>query len=148
MEAPSRRIDRTDGPRKSLPLDSNRARISTRERGCRSISARLAVVPRAFAFRAELVGHPGIVRTIAVAEDQTLEQLHEALRMAFGWADQHLYSFWPSGEFWDDSEEFTAPFELEERGPKARSSRVAIGELDLRKGKKLAYCSTSATSGA
>ena len=94
---------------------------------------------RAFAFRAELVDPPGVVRTIAVAEDQTLEQLHEALRMAFGWADSHLYSFWPSGEFWDDSEEYTAPFELEERGPNAKSARVTIGELGLRKGKELAY---------
>ncbi len=26
-----------------------------------------------------------VVRTIAIREDQTLEQLHEALRIAFGW---------------------------------------------------------------
>ncbi len=102
-------------------------------------SARLVTVTPAFALRAELVDHPGVARTIAVAQDQTLEQLHEALRMAFGWADAHLYSFWPSGEFWDDGEEYTAPFEVEERGPNARSANVAIGELDLRKGKKIAY---------
>jgi hypothetical protein len=35
-------------------------------------------VRRAYVFRAELDGWPGVVRTIAVAEDQTLEQLHEA----------------------------------------------------------------------
>ena len=38
-----------------------------------------------------------VVRTIAIREDQTLEQLHEALRLAFGWADPHLYSFWFGG---------------------------------------------------
>jgi Plasmid pRiA4b ORF-3-like protein len=32
-----------------------------------------------------------VSRTIAIREDQTLEQLHEALRLAFGWADPHLY---------------------------------------------------------
>lgn len=39
-----------------------------------------------------------VVRTIAVREDQTLEQLHEALRLTFGWGDPHLYSFWLSGK--------------------------------------------------
>ena len=81
-----------------------------------------------------------VVRTIAVREDQTLEQLHEALRLAFGWADAHLYSFWPSGEFWDnESDEYTAPFDLEERGENARSARILISELGLRKGTSLAY---------
>jgi hypothetical protein len=93
----------------------------------------------AYAFRAELVGWPGVVRTIAVAEDQTLEQLHEALRLAFGWADPHLYSFWLSGTFWDRSEEYTAPFEVEEAGKAKLTARVPLRELELRKGKKIAY---------
>jgi hypothetical protein len=81
-----------------------------------------------------------VVRTIAIRENQTLEQLHEALRLAFGWADPHLYSFWPSGRFWDrDGDEYTAPFELEERGEHARSARVPISELGLRKGSPIAY---------
>ena len=81
-----------------------------------------------------------VVRTIAIREDQTLEQLHEALRLAFGWADAHLYSFWMSGTFWDrDADEYTAPFELEERGDRARSARIPVGELGLRKGKTIAY---------
>jgi hypothetical protein len=81
-----------------------------------------------------------VVRTIAIREDQTLEQLHEALRLVFGWADPHLYSIWPSGRFWDsEGVEYTAPFELEERGDHARSSRTAISELGLKKGSSLAY---------
>jgi hypothetical protein len=46
----------------------------------------------AFAFQAVLVAPfvnwpaEPVLRTIAVREDQTLEQLHEALRIAFGWA--------------------------------------------------------------
>lgn len=74
------------------------------------------VVPEALAFQACLVRYsPGtgepespVVRTIAIRADQTLEQLHEALRLAFGWADPHLYSFWLTGKFWDDTGEYTA----------------------------------------
>ena len=80
-----------------------------------------------------------VVRTIAIREDQTLEQLHEALRLTFGWADPHLYSFWLSGKFWDDAGEYTAPFENEEMGKEKASARVPIGELGLRKGKTIAY---------
>jgi hypothetical protein len=95
-------------------------------------------VRRAYAFRAELDGWPGVVRTIAVAEDQTLEQLHEALRLAYGWADPHLYSFWLSGEAWSGPEtEYTAPQELEMS--EGKSAQVPVGELGLRKGKRIAY---------
>jgi hypothetical protein len=79
-----------------------------------------------------------VVRVIAVREDQTLEQLHEALRLTFGWADAHLYAFWLDGRFWstDESAGYWAPFELE---PGRQSARVPVGELSLRKGKKIAY---------
>jgi hypothetical protein len=30
------------------------------------------------------------MRTVTMREDQTLEQLHEALRLSFGWADPHM----------------------------------------------------------
>lgn len=83
-----------------------------------------------------------VVRTIAIREDQTLEQLHEALRLAFGWADAHLYSYWLGDAHWDDdAEEFTAPFEVEEMGidKEKRSARTSISELGLKKGSKLAY---------
>jgi hypothetical protein len=93
---------------------------------------------RAYVFRAKLARHPGVVRTVALAEEQTLEDLHELLRAEFGWDDPHLYSFWLSGRFWDGREtEYAAPFELEESG--ARSARTAVGELDLERGQKIAY---------
>ena len=78
-----------------------------------------------------------VVRTIAMREDQTLEQLHEALRLAFGWADPHLYSFWAGGNHWDsEAPEYTAPFEIEEGKSSARTPMI---ELALKKGSKLAY---------
>ncbi len=93
---------------------------------------------RAYVFRAELVAVPGVVRTVALAEEHTLELLHELLRAGFGWDDPHLYSFWLSGDFWDGPEtEYSAPFELEERG--ARSARTPVGELGLEPGQQIAF---------
>lgn len=98
---------------------------------------------RAFAFQAVLVGGSTepVVRTIAVREDQTLEQLHEALRLAFGWADPHLYSFWIGSTFWNkDAREYTAPEGIGEHPTEASSARDArIGEIGLRKGRYVAY---------
>ena len=101
----------------------------------------------AFAFRAVLVpygpasetGEP-VVRTVAVRDDQTLEQLHEALRLAFGWADPHMYAFWTSGTWWDrESVCYQSPFELDPDDERIRSGRVPISELHLRRGSTLAY---------
>src|ERR671935_2961356 len=93
---------------------------------------------RAYVFRAQLVGFPGVVRTVALAEDQTLDLLHEELRAAFGWDDPHLYSFWLDGEFWSGPEtEYTAPFELEET--EARSADVALRDLGLEEGQHIAF---------
>jgi Plasmid pRiA4b ORF-3-like protein len=102
---------------------------------------------KALAFEAVLAAPPPsatgarvdtVSRTIAVRQDQTLEQLHEALRLAFGWADPHLYAFWADGTFWSDDQNagYWAPDELEED---QRSARVPVGELDIRKGRRLAY---------
>src|SRR2546430_8871822 len=45
----------------------------------------------------------------------TLFRSHRVLRRAFNWYDDHLYSFWLSGVYWDGPEtEFTAPSEFGE----------------------------------
>jgi hypothetical protein len=102
----------------------------------------------AFAFQAVLVPSAPqvewpagpVVRTIAVREDQTLEQLHEALRLAFGWADPHMYAFWMSGRWWDaESVRYQTQAELDPDDESVRSGRTALSELGLRKGKTLAY---------
>jgi hypothetical protein len=87
------------------------------------------------------------LRTVAVSEDQTLEQLHEALRLAFGWADPHTYAFWMSGRWWDwESVRYQTPYELDPDDDRTRSGRTPLSELGLRKGRSRT-CSTSATSG-
>lgn len=101
--------------------------------------------PRVLAFQAVLVADSPLVpkpsgpvtRTIAIREDQTLEQLHEAFRLAFGWADPHLYTFWVGSEFWSrEAARYSAPFELAEDD---LSARVPIAETGIRRGSTLAY---------
>lgn len=95
-------------------------------------------MPTALAIRAVLAGDAPVVRTIAIREDQTLEQLHEALRLAFGWWEAHLYAFWSDGKFWSDAPgvRYPAPFELDEG---EQSARTPLSDLRLRRGAKLAY---------
>ena len=65
-------------------------------------------------FDAQLDGFRDVRRTIAARSDQTLVDLHGALRSAFGWDSDHLYSFWLGGKFWArGGTEYTHPFALE-----------------------------------
>ena len=76
-------------------------------------------------------------RAIEVREDQTLADLHEGLREAFGWSDDHLYSFWLDGRFWGSrSTEYTAPVEPDED---VATADVVISKLGLKSGAELAY---------
>lgn len=91
----------------------------------------------AFTFRASLVGWPGVSRTIAVRSDQTLEHLHNALQAAFEWDDDHLYSFWLSGKFWDRAEsEYSTPGWCRQG---QRSAHTRLERVGLAVGQKLAY---------
>ena len=86
---------------------------------------------------AELVDSPGVSRQLAVPGDETLDDLHHLLRRAFGWDDDHLYSFWLNGEFWSGPEtEYTSPVEAE---PGAKTADVALDELGLEPGQEVAY---------
>jgi len=93
---------------------------------------------RAYVFHAKLAAYPAVRRTVALAEEQTLDELHELLRAEFGWDDPHLYSFWLSGRFWDGPEtDYAAPFELQEGG--AKSAQTPIAELRLQQGQRIAF---------
>jgi hypothetical protein len=94
-----------------------------------------------------------------VRSDQTFVHLHRALQLAFGWDDDHLYTFWLGTKFWPRAgTEFCNPFSFENPGPMAeffagesprkRSAKTRLDRARLLRGEKLAYCSTSATSGA
>src|SRR2546426_2278908 len=89
-----------------------------------------------YIFRAALVGFRGVSRKLAVRGDETLADLHQLLQFAFEWQDDHLYSFWLSGKFWDrqsDTEYTCWP----ERGE--RSARVRLDRLGLGVRQKIAY---------
>jgi hypothetical protein len=94
-------------------------------------------VPSVLRFEALLADYAGVERSIEVREDQTLVDLHDGIQRAFGWRDDHLYSFWLDGRFWGDrSTEYTAPIEPDEN---VTTADVPIVELGLKAGKKLAY---------
>jgi len=91
---------------------------------------------QAFVFHARLIDYRGVARTVAVRGDQTLVDLHSILQQAFEWDDEHLYSFWLTGRFWDATREYTAPFEI---GPPARSAEACLDGLGLELGQRIAY---------
>lgn len=66
-----------------------------------------------------------VVRTVAVREDQTLEQVHEALRLAFGWADPPRTIFQTPEEY----EEWKIRSEATDRMLRDRIKRI---EAELR----------------
>jgi hypothetical protein len=88
-------------------------------------------------FDAELVSVRGVSARVAVAARQHLTALHDAIQEAFGWADDHLYSFWLDGQFWGDAAaEYVRPGTPDRDRPTAD---VPLAELDLGPGAKIAY---------
>lgn len=78
---------------------------------------------------------PEVWRDIELAEDQTFEDLHLQIQMAFGWYDDHLYSFYLSGEASDPSSEIGSPWSE----ARLHTHQVEIGQLDLKEGQTFLY---------
>ena len=87
---------------------------------------------------------------IGVRSDQTFVHLHRALQLAFGWDDDHLYTFWLGTKFWPRAgTEFCNRFSFENPGPMAeffagesprkRSAKTRLDRAQLLRGEKLAY---------
>lgn len=90
-----------------------------------------------YVLEAELLDHPGVARTLRMPGERTLVDLHELLREAFEWHDDHLYSFWLSGRFWNGEEtERTSPVEAE---PGAKTADIPLDSLGLEQGQEVAY---------
>jgi len=93
-----------------------------------------------YVFRAELLGFEGVRRTVTVHDDLTLVDLHYALQSAFGWDDDHLYSFWLDGAFWGDEEwHYMRPIHAASLVPRGKSACARLDELDLTEGQPIAY---------
>ena len=95
--------------------------------------------PDVYIFRAALVGVRGVSRKLAVRGDKTLEDLHRLLQAAFDWDHDHLYAFWPSGNFWDrqPGAGFGRPDVCRDSGD--RSARIRLDRLGLDVGQSVAY---------
>jgi hypothetical protein len=100
---------------------------------------RLTAAPgdAALVFDAELLNVRGVRARLAVLERQPLTALHDAIQQAFGWYDDHLYSFWLDGSFFGSDEvELTTPDTPDEG---IATADVPLAELDLRPGQRVGY---------
>jgi hypothetical protein len=103
------------------------------------LSTDISAESEVYVFRATLVGVRGVSRKLAVRGDRTLEDLHGLLQIAYGWDDDHLYAFWPSGKFWDrePGASFGQPDVCRDSGD--RSARIGLDRLGLEVGQTVAY---------
>ena len=86
----------------------------------------------ALVFDAELLNVRGVRARLAVLERQPLTALHDAIQQAFGWYDDHLFSFWLDGSFFGSDEvELTSPDTPDEG---VATADVPLAELDLHLG--------------
>jgi hypothetical protein len=91
----------------------------------------------ALIFDAELLNVRGVRARLAVLERQPLTALHDAIQQAFGWYDDHLYSFWLDGSFFGaDNVELTTPDTPDEG---IATADVPLIELNLRLGQRIGY---------
>jgi hypothetical protein len=92
----------------------------------------------ALIFEADLLNVRGVRARLAVLERQHLTALHDAIQEAFGWYDDHLYSFFLDGSFFGDAPgvELTTPETPDEGVPTAD---VPLSELALRIGQRIGY---------
>jgi len=84
----------------------------------------------AYVFDANLADDPDVSRTLGVRGDQTLEDLHDVLRKAFGWHGDFPYSFKL------DEAELASPLFAE---PDARTADVALDQLGLATGREFVH---------
>lgn len=108
--------------------------------GARAVLTPVATSPAGMpvlVFRADLTNAKGVSAQLAVGADQHLTALHDAIQEAFGWWDDHLYSFWLDGRFWGgDEHEYTSPVTPDHA---ERTAEVPLAELDLAIGQNVAY---------
>jgi hypothetical protein len=64
---------------------------------------------KTYTFHVSLPGTGRVWRKIEMRADQTLEGLHFAIQDAYEWDADHLYSFFMSGQAWDESSEYCLP---------------------------------------
>jgi hypothetical protein len=87
-----------------------------------------------YTFKVTYLEKPEVWRTIEIAGDQTLDDLHYAILSAVNFDTDHLYSFFMSGEAWDDTTEYASP-----HGEGRSAARIKIRDLGLRMKQRFLY---------
>jgi len=87
-----------------------------------------------YTFKVTYLRDPDIWRTIEIAENQSLDDLHYAIQHAVDFDADHLYSFFMSGQPWDDETEYASP-----HAQGRSAARVRIGDLNLRMKQRFLY---------
>jgi len=91
------------------------------------------ITPQTFTIKVVYRPQPDAWFVIETRADQTLHDLHHAILDAADFDEDHLYSFYMSGQAWDDAAEYS-------RGPDARhSSNERISNLPLRMKQRFLY---------
>jgi hypothetical protein len=91
------------------------------------------ITPQTFTFKVVYRPEPNAWFVIEMRADQTLHDLHHAILDAADFDEDHLYSFYMSGQAWDKAAEYS-------RGPDARhSSNERISNLPLRMKQRFLY---------
>jgi hypothetical protein len=85
-----------------------------------------------------------VSRTIEIEEDDTLYDLHWEIQNAFGWDNDHLYSFYMSNKKGDTQSEYSGnplgeDFESAFGESSGSAAQTELRTLKLRKGKKFKY---------
>lgn len=88
-----------------------------------------------YTFRVNHRALPEVWRDVELAEDQTLEDLHLATQQAYGWYDDHLYSYFMNGKAWDGSAEIGSPWS----DSRIHTHQVQVGQLELKEGQRFLY---------
>lgn len=92
------------------------------------MSQRFTPEPPLLTFRVRLPGAgprrgQGVWRELELAANQTLADLGEAIPLAFGFSDPHLWAFFLSGKAWDRTTEYALrPSASLFGGPRARAA--------------------------
>jgi len=130
FERPAQVYDPENPPDLPREYDPNYGRRRPRS----SIKAREGTFT-SYTFRVNHRALPEVWRDIELAEDQNLEDLHLAIQQAYGWYDDHLYSFYMSGKAWDSGSEIGCPWS----DSRLHTHQVQVGLLELKEGQKFLY---------
>jgi hypothetical protein len=85
-----------------------------------------------------------VSRTIEIEGNYTLFDLHWEIQKAFGWDDDHLYSFYMSNRIGDEQSEYAGnplgeDLESDFYEPPGSAAGTELRALELKKGKKFKY---------